>query len=113
MKLTKLISFPIRRLKVADSALPDFQKELRSALDIRGLGGIASDSLVARLVEEAYHHAGREESDGVPRHGAMEDQLDQIVRAIEVLWSGKQAGDASIDAILVHHGVKHPAVARK
>ena len=99
VKFTKLISFPIRRLKVDDSALPDFQKELRLALDIRGLGGMASDPLVARLVEEAYHRAGRDETDGIPRHGAMEDHLDQIVSAIEVLWRGKEIGDASIDAI--------------
>jgi len=112
VKLKKLISYSIRRLKVDDSALPDFQKELRSALDIRGLGGIASEPLVARLVEEAYHRAAEAESDGIPRHGAMEDHLDRIVSAIEVLWRGKEVGDASVDAILVHHGVKPPSVAR-
>jgi len=113
VKLIKLISFPIRRLKVDDSVLPDFQKELRSAFDIRGLGGISSDSLVARLVEEAYHRAGKGEADGIPRHGPMEDQLDQIVHAVEVLWAGKEAGDATIDAILVHHGVKNPTTIGK
>jgi hypothetical protein len=49
VKLLKLISFPIRRLKVDDSVLPDFRKELRSSLEIRGPGGIASDSLLVLL----------------------------------------------------------------
>ena len=106
MKFAKLFSLPIRRWKVHDSVVPEFRKELTLELDSHGLAGIASDALVDRLVEEAYFRAAREEADGIPRHGPMEDQIEDIAVRIAALWSGKDPGDPVLETILVHHGIK-------
>lgn len=80
MNLTKRISYPIRRLKVDYSILTDLQKDFRSTLDIRGKRG-SSGSARSSSFEETYHRAGRDEDDGILRHGPMGDRLDQIVHA--------------------------------
>jgi hypothetical protein len=106
MRFAKFISAPIRKLKVDESVISCFEDELKTALSMRGLAGITTDTLAARLVQEAYFRAGAHESDGVPRHGQMEDEIERIAKAVDVLFSGKEPGDAAIDAILVHHGAK-------
>lgn len=104
----KILTFPISRLKVDDSVLPNFEKELEIELRSRGLFANAQhlDALLKRLVQEAYARAGRDEPDGIPRNGPMEDHIDAIADKVELVWRGNVEADRIINAILVHYGFK-------
>jgi hypothetical protein len=108
IKFWKVFSWPIRRLKVDESVLVDFQKELESALSMQGIiiNIPRSDALLKRLVEEAYSRASRGEPDGIPRNGPMEDQVDEIVDKIVQVWRGNIDADRVINTIMVQYGLK-------
>jgi hypothetical protein len=108
MNLMKLLTSPISRLKVDDSVLPNFEKELEIALRRRGLPVACPNpnALLKRLVQEAYARAGRQEPDGIPRNGPMEDHIEDIAERIESIWGGNVEVDKAINTILVQYGFK-------
>ena len=107
--LVKILMLPVARREVPANTLVNFKNLLR--IDLKKcevLRPLLSDSLLERLVQEAYQRAADADPDGKARNCEMYRQVEQISSDVTRMSNGETEGDGSIRSILKHHGFQEP-----